>query len=115
MRFYGSTNKVNCIKRDEVNVTVKGKTLEIVDSAKILRIHINSQLKFHKHVESITQKISCKIGFLRRLKASIPRGELSLLFKALVNPHFEYCSSVRSGASAANNNKLFKLQKRAWG
>ncbi|KAJ8022633.1 RNA-directed DNA polymerase from mobile element jockey [Holothuria leucospilota] len=110
--FIGSSRKLNFIKRDEINVTVKGKTLEIVDSAKILGMQIDSQLKFHKHVESISQKISGKIGFLCRLKASIPRKELSLLFKALVNPHFDYCSSVWSGASAANNDKLFKLQKR---
>lgn len=31
---------------------------------------------------------------------------------ALVNPQFDCCASVWSGASAANNDKLFKLQKR---
>lgn len=73
LMFIKSTRKLNFIKRDEVNVTVKGKTLEIVDSAKILGMQIDSQLKFQKHVESISQKLSGKIGFLPRLEACIPR------------------------------------------
>ena len=58
LMFIGSIKKLNLIQADEVNVNVKGKTLEVVDSAKILGMHIDSQLKFDKHVDSITQKIS---------------------------------------------------------
>ena len=108
----GSAHNLKNIKSDTINVNVNGKMLEIVDSAKMLGVEVDSFLNFNNHVANISKKISCKIGFIRRIKSCIPRHVLSLLFNAIVNPHFEFCSQVWSGASAMNIEKLFKLQKR---
>ena len=107
----GSRKKLGDRGEEDIDIYVKGKKLELVDSAKILGIEIDSHLNFYKHVDNTAEKVSRKIGFLRRMKPVIPRKVLSLLFHALVNSLFEYCSPVWSGASIMSIDKLFKLQK----
>ena len=99
-------------RNDKVKVFVNSKEIDIVNSARVLGIEIDSHLNFHNHVDKIASKVSSKIGFLRRLKPAIPRKQLSLMFHAIINPHFDYCSPVWSGASKTSTDKLFKLQKR---
>ena len=108
----GSSRKLNELK-ESPRVTVYDQEIECVDSAKILGVVIDSNLNFHKHVDSIFKTASSKLYVIRRLKPFVPLSELSILFNALVMPHLLYCSSVWCHRNKANVDKLFKVQKRA--
>ena len=53
------------------------------------------------------------IGVLRRAKRMISNASLERLFKALVLPHFDYCSLVWDNCSPDLKTQLQRLQNRA--
>ena len=53
------------------------------------------------------------IGALKRLMPFISKDTAVIIYKALIEPHFDYCSSVWYGISDTLSQKLQKLQNRA--
>ena len=53
------------------------------------------------------------IGALKRVRPFISTASATLIYQALIQPHFDYCSSVWDGCSAKLSNKMQKLQNRA--
>ena len=76
-------------------------------------LFIDDNLTWNKHVDEISKKISSGIGALKRLRPFIPLDTAVTLYKALIQPYFEYCSSVWDGLSGQLSDKLQKLQNRA--
>jgi len=79
---------------------------------KCLGVLIDNELKWHKHVNNVIQKVFCKVALLRRLKPYLDVDTLNVLYKALVQPHFEYCSVAWYGRYKDDCAKLDVLQKR---
>ena len=50
---------------------------------------------------------------LKRTKAFVAKDTLGVLYNALVQPHFDYCSLVWTNCTQDLQNKLQKLQNRA--
>ena len=72
-------------KRETISHTYQlhGHTLEKVDSAKYLGITIQNNLKWDKHINTMTAKANQSLGFIKRnLKIHSPAKEHA--FKALV-------------------------------
>ena len=63
--------------------------------------------------ERTLQKIASGIGALKRLMPFISKDTAVIIYKALIEPHFDYCSSVWYGISDTLSQKLQKLQNRA--
>ena len=59
------------------------------------------------------KKISSGIGALKRIRPLIDEKTAVKVYKALIEPHFDYCSTVWDGMSQQLAEKLQKLQKRA--
>ena len=58
-----------------------------------LGVHIDSELKFSKHVEIQTNKANKILGLVRRSYEYLDRESMRLLFTALVRPHLEFANS----------------------
>ena len=97
----------------DVNVIMNGIHLERVDSTKFLGVHIDANLSWGIHVCHISNQISKGIGILSKLKHILPQKIMRSLYLSLVLPHLSYCSSIWSGTTKTNLNKLYILQKRA--
>ena len=65
-----------------------------VYSTKALGIYIDDQLTWSAHLDYIATKISSALGGLRRARPYVPVETLILIYKALVQPLFDYCDVV---------------------
>ena len=65
------------------------------------------------HIATIISKVAKVIGVLRRLKSLLPHHVLVTVYKSLILPHFDYCSSVWGNLGKGLAQKLQKLQNRA--
>ena len=78
-----------------------------------LGIHIDQHLSWTKHVNEIARVVSSGIGALKRLRPFICEDSAILLYRALIEPYFDYCCPVWDGLSNELTDKLQKLQNRA--
>ena len=60
---------------------MKGTELELVTSAKLLGLEIDSELSFTSHVEKICKKLSQRIGVLKKIRSYLPTKQRLLYFK----------------------------------
>ena len=74
------------------------------------RLHIDKNLSWNKHIEEIWKKISSGIGALERIRPIISQNIAVQINKAIIEPHFEYCSPVWHGINNKLSDKLQKLQ-----
>ena len=58
-------------------------------------------------------KIASGIAAVKRVRPFVPSATLHLIYKALIQPHFDYCNVVWGNCSMKLVDKLQKLQNRA--
>jgi hypothetical protein len=66
-----------------------------------------------KHIDNICAKVGAGIGIMRRMKPFVPVETLKLIYNALVQPYFDYCSPHWDNCGSGLREKLQRLQKRA--
>ena len=108
----GTSARLNKVQNGQFSVSVNGCQLENVEHMKCLGVIIDKELKWHKHVNSVIQKVCCKAALIRRVKPYLNVDTLNVLYKALVQPHFDYCGIAWYGRFNDDINKLDVLQKR---
>jgi ribonuclease HI len=91
--------------------TIRGKMVKPKDSAKILGVVMDSQLRFEEHIASAATKGLTAAMALRRLKMISPQTARQL-FIATVAPATDYASNVWMHACGAKGTKyLNRIQK----
>lgn len=81
-----------CTPQEFDAITIDGKELEVVKSAKLLGLTISDNLSWNAHVNEVVKKSSKKLYFLVQLKrAQLLLSDLVLFYKS--------CSRILSGAS----------------
>ena len=60
----------------------------------------------------LSSNISKRIGVIRRVQCYLPSNTANLLAKAMVFPHFDYCSPVWSNFTTGHHNNLQILQNK---
>lgn len=104
------TQKRNSFK---FNYKLHDHSLEKVENAKYLGVTLQSNLKWDKHINTITGKANQSLGFLRRnLKVSSTKVK-DHAYKALVRPKLEYSSSVWDPHTKTQKDQIEKVQRRA--
>ena len=71
---------------------------------------IDNNLSRKKHVNKISKKVSSGIGALKRIRPFISTDTAVKIYNSLIQPHFEYCSTVWDGISGQLSEKLQRLQ-----
>ena len=100
-------------RRESLNINLDGKTIETVKCAKLLGIHLDSNLTWNEHVEQTTKKINKRLGLLKRSKSFLTPKARIMFYNAVIQPVMDYGSCVWGDVSASHNNTMVKLQKRA--
>lgn len=95
------------------NLYIDGIAVEQVHVMKYLGVMIDSKLKFKENVNYVSKKIAKKVGLLGRLKRKLDLNTKCLLYKALIAPHLDYCSSMLFLNNDTEIRGLQKLQNRA--
>ena len=110
MMIFGTTHVLDRFH----DVTLKHNTtaIERVDIFKYLGVKFDSNMTWSTHADYLANNISKRIGIIKRVKHFLPYNILTMLSNALVNPHFDYASSVWSNFSHACHTKLQVMYNR---
>ena len=70
-------------------------------------------LSWHDHVNNIIKKVKSALSALKQIHDFVPVDALKKVYFAVIQPHFDYCSSVWDNCNKGFKEKLRKLQNRA--
>ena len=94
-------------------LTINNNQITQVSSTRSLGVIIDENLSWEDHIQYISKKVASGISALKRIRCFVSRDTLILVYNALIQPHFEYCSAVWDGCCKGLADKLQKLQNRA--
>ena len=66
------------------------KLIKVVYSRRYLGVFMDNQLSFKTHIESLENKILCRVGVLWKLHRYLCEKTMTLLYYALIKPHLLY-------------------------
>ena len=72
------------------DLKIKTISIDRVLKFNFLGLIISSDLKWSKHIDHISLKISKVIGIMYRLRPTLPEDILLTLYNSLIIPHFNY-------------------------
>ena len=82
------------VLRDKQNtpfaLNVNGKKVNSSREIELLRIAIDNQLEFKKHIENLCKKASFKLHALRRIRKFLTVEKARILANAFINCQFNY-------------------------
>ena len=76
------------------SLSINGFKIDVVDSVCFLGVTIRSDLRWSDHIEATCKKAKKKLGFIYRHFYQAPPEVVNNLYKTIVLPHLDYCSSV---------------------
>ena len=95
-------------------LTIKGTELELVPSAKLLGLEIDSELSFTFHVDKVCKKLSQRIGVLTEtIRSCLPTKQRLLYYNTMIKSVLHYVSSIWTSCDKENLGRVLKVQKRA--
>ena len=93
-------------------LTINNTIIERVKQFNFLGVILHYTLKWQKHIDYISKKVSKAIGVMYRLKHIYPEAVLLFIYQSIINAHFTYGLLVW-GSKINTNHPLHLLQKRA--
>ena len=105
---FGSRQMTAKVK--DFSVSLLGKELKPVKSAKDLGVILDSHLTFNEHVVQTVSACISRLGQINRVKHAFDKRTLVIIINALVFSKLFYCSNVWSNTSQANLDKLQSVQ-----
>ena len=93
MEFNPSKSEILSVIKKR-SLTAYSYTLNRVISAYYLGLTITSDLNWNKHINNITARANQSLGFVKRNVKTRSRLIKTKVYKALVRPRLEYCSTV---------------------
>lgn len=99
-------------KVDYPILKINNVVIDMVTEFNFLGLIMSSDLKWGKHIDHISIKISKIIGIMYRLKPVLSNDILLTIYNTLITPHYNYCH-LTWGNSIKPGHKLHVLQKRA--
>ena len=89
-----------------LSITLMGKIIEPVTTAKELRVYIDNSLNYNDHINKISSSCIFKLIMINRMKYLLDKKTILLLIHSFVFNKLLYCSSVWSNTSNKNIKKL---------
>ena len=106
----GLRQKLNTIT-DSLVVSINGTPVNQVSTSKSLGVFIDANLTWGSHIEKLAKKIPSCIAAIKRVRQFFPPATLHLIYKAFIQPHFDYCNVVWGNCGVKLADKLQKLPK----
>ena len=114
LKFIGSRQTLSNTTYHSINIHIEGQQINRVCHTKSLGIYIDQHLSWTKNVNEIARIVSSGIGALKRLRPFICEDSAILLYRALIEPYFDYRCPVWDGLSNELTDKLRKLHNCAF-
>ena len=93
--------------------TLKGHTLNMVDSTGYLGMELQSSMYWNRHMDQAVKKANSTLGFLRCITRISNKQTKSAAYFSMVRPIIEYCSTVWSPHTKDYVSNIEIMQRRA--
>jgi hypothetical protein len=94
------------------DIKIDGNVIDRVESAKFVGLILDSELKWHSHVQHVKKKIAKGIGVICKARKVFNRQTLLLLYNSFVLPYLSYCNVIW-GNSAQSFHHFINFRKRS--
>ena len=91
----------------------ENKPIPVVEEEKDLGVTFDQKMKFSDHVDGICASANRKLGVIKRTFSTMDKTGFMLLYKSIVRPSLEYCSTVWHPYLKKDITKIEKVQRRA--
>ena len=112
LMFVGSSYSIKS-KLGDKSVIFKNVPITRYRSFNCLGVELDEQLNWEAHINEICRKVSAGIGVMKRTKPFVPDETLHTIYRALVQPYFDYCSPLWDNCGLLLKDKLQRFQNRA--
>ena len=99
-------------EKNNCKLYIANTGIEYSKITKYLGVYVDESLKFDIHVNNLTAKLAKLIGWLGRLRKTLPTGLLHIIYNSYVLPNFDYACTIW-GSVNANTKCIQRLQNRA--
>lgn len=103
----------NSYVKGRCNIKLNDCKISEVEKTKYLGIIINENLTFKDYANETINKMARKLNIMYRLGNAISSYSKNLIYKTIISPYIDYCSSVMINYSLGDLDKLQKVQNRA--
>ena len=99
----------------QFDVKIDGYSLERTKTYmyKYFGIDLDESLSWDSHFDNTVKKVSAGLGAIKRVRNLVLHETLIMIYKALIQPYFDYCSTVWGSIGVGQSERLQKLQNRA--
>jgi len=95
-----------------INYKIKDKPIKSVDYQEDLGVIFSTNLSFSLHIKTTTASCFRVIGIIRRIFGNISEKQFKILYKTMIRPKLDYCSSIYSPSSNEDIEQLERVQKK---
>ena len=99
----------NTVIYHNVNLSIHGERIEIVDKFKFLGIWIDHHLEWHHQIQVILNKLAQNTYMIKSLKSLVSNQLLSNVYYAHINSHLQY--GIVTWGSMLNNEQMSRIMK----
>ena len=96
-----------------LDIAYDNSSIATKSSCKYLGVHLDYKLDYKPQIHQIETKLARSIGILNKLRYTLPKSTLLLLYYALIHPHFLYALPVWGSTFPSYLFKLQRLQNKA--
>ena len=89
------------------------REMSISQEEKDLGVTFANDFNFKKHIRNICAKANGRVGLIKRTFSNLTREMFIPLYKSLIRPVLEYCSTVWAPMYRNQTNEIEKIQRRA--
>ena len=97
--------------KPSLSIQINHVIIPTSETVKYLGVNISSDLKWNTHITNTCNSAKRKLGLLYRHFYQADQRTLSLLYKALVLPKLDYCSSVWDPHTITLSDRLESVQR----
>jgi len=94
------------------SIVINKEPIERVRQVKYLGVILDDRLKFNTHIDWVIAKVASKCGVISRLAKDLDFFGIVNLYKSLISPHFDFCSSILFLGNKGQIKRLQRLQNR---
>lgn len=104
---------INRKAHDQLKLKMNNMEIENVKNIKYLGLIIDEKLDFKENFDYVCKKMAKKVGFLGRISKKLDIETKITIYKTIISPHLDYCSTILYLANETQLTKLQKIQNKA--
>ena len=94
-----------------MNIHIEGVLINQSNQSKSFGLIIDENLPWKAHIREICKNVSSGIGALKLVRPFVSMHNAIKIYKGLIEPHFNHCSSIWEGLTQQLSEKLHKTSK----